>query len=126
MCEPLLVGVADRLGDAAEQLEPGEPVGIGVLLDPVVEPYRLRVVGVDRGWSARVGREIAGGLDASVADPLQQAELPFGGPLQSVAFGVVGCTVVQMESDPLVDACRPVGGAVVLPVSPSSSSSTRR
>jgi hypothetical protein len=89
--QALLVGVAQDLGELADQLDAGEHVElVGVVSQPVVQADRVRIVVEHLHRPALVGLELQRLVDAGMVDGGQQLELAAGGALELGALGLGG------------------------------------
>ena len=103
--DPLGVGVADGVGDLAEQLQPRA----GRELRPprrqvVVEPHRPGLVGEQQRRAELVVLVVAGVEDAGVVEALEDAELARRRPLHPLPLLLAGGLGDQVLPDPAEDA----------------------
>ena len=100
MDDLLAVGVADDLGDLADQVEPGVDAQLVLLLgQEVVEADGQRVVLEDQGRANFVLGEVVGPQDAGVLEGFQELELPQGGPFDRLAVIDRGPAADEVEAN---------------------------
>ena len=100
MDDLLVVGVADDLGDLADQVEPRVDAQLVLLLgQEVVEPDGQRVVFQDQGRADFVLGEVVGPQDAGMLEGFQELELPQGGPFNRLAVIGRGPAADEVEAD---------------------------
>ena len=114
--DPLFVGMADGLGDLADDREPSVNRQLAApLREIVVEPDLAGVVIEEHRGPEFVGCEVLGAEDARMIERFEELKLTQGGSLERVALVRRGGRVDRIETDPPERrGQRLVGGPVVL------------